>query len=87
MPSVIVRVRDGSEAHRATPRDAEWSRGRDSEERVAVVRPSLPLPSATLETLVELLAALQRPARQRPQAAAIPRVQSTKQLRQVVRQR
>jgi hypothetical protein len=86
LPSIIVRVRDGSEAHRATPRDAEWSRGRDAEERVAVVRPSLPLPSATLETLVELLAALQRPSQKRP-PVVLAREPSVKQLQKVARQR
>lgn len=39
-PVFIARVRDASEAHQALPRDAEWSRGRHRDERVALLRPA-----------------------------------------------
>jgi hypothetical protein len=66
LPVVIVRVRDGSPAHRALPRDAEWSRGRDAEERVALIRPPLPLLPSIAETTREVCQAL----RDKPRRAA-----------------
>jgi hypothetical protein len=65
LPVVIVRVRDGSPAHRALPRDAEWSRGRDPEERVAVVRPPLPLLPSISETVREVCQCLRDKPRSR----------------------
>lgn len=58
VPAVILRVREGSPAHKALPRDAEWSRGRDVDERIAVVRAPLPLLSSLREVLQDLCRAL-----------------------------
>jgi hypothetical protein len=63
LPVVIVRAREGSAAHRALPRDAEWSRGRDPEERVAMLRPALPLLTSTAETVREVCQSLREKPR------------------------
>lgn len=55
VPAIVVRVREGSPAHLALPRDAHWSRGRDVDERVAVIRPALPLLTSCVETIVGLV--------------------------------
>lgn len=42
MPCVVVRVDDDSPAYRALPRGVPWVRGRHGDERVAILRPSVP---------------------------------------------
>lgn len=72
VPALIVRVRDDSPAHRALPREAHWSRGRDADERVAVIRAPLPLLSSCVETLKDVAARLvvpTTPAGRAPRAA------------------
>ena len=57
LPCVIVRALDGSPSYRALPRSVVWTRGRKPEERVAVIRLSLPT-RAALFSLVERLVKL-----------------------------
>jgi hypothetical protein len=59
LPCVIVRALDGSPSYRALPRSVVWTRGRKPEERVAVIRLSLPT-RAALFSLVERLTKLLR---------------------------
>ncbi len=57
-PYVLVRAREGSAAHQALPRAATFTRGRKPEERVAILRPSLPTlggAKALLEEVLNLL--------------------------------
>jgi hypothetical protein len=65
-PFVIVRAREGSEAQRLLPREVIWTRGRRSDERVAILKPKLPTLALTL-ALVERLSALL--ANQRPKSS------------------
>ncbi|MEN9578670.1 MAG: hypothetical protein RJA70_1679, partial [Pseudomonadota bacterium] len=58
-PVIVVRVREGSPAHDALPREAQWSRGRDSDERVALLRPALPHLRMTVDLLKSVARALQ----------------------------
>ena len=60
LPCVLVRAREGSEAHASLPRRAVWTRGRKAEERVAVLRPALPTRHDCVKLVLELLAALKR---------------------------
>ncbi len=60
-PALLFRVEEHSLAHQALPRDGQWSRGRDSSERILVIRPSLPLRSVTLDLLRQTLASLGTP--------------------------
>lgn len=57
LPCVVVRAREGSSAHAALPRSASWTRGRQAEERVCILRPRLPT-RAMLLSLVERLSTL-----------------------------
>jgi hypothetical protein len=59
-PVFIARVRDGSPAHLALPRDAHWSRGRHRDERVALIRPPAS-PAACLATARQLASRLEAP--------------------------
>lgn len=59
-PVFITRVREGSPAHEALPRDAHWSRGRHRDERVALIR-CAGSPSAVVATARELLQRLTAP--------------------------
>ena len=71
LPCVIVRALDGSPSYRALPRTVVWTRGRKAEERVAVIRLSLPTRAALL-SLVERLIKLLREDRPRgPRAAQV----------------
>lgn len=54
-PYVLVRVMDGSLACRALPSRMVWVRGRNAEERVAVVAPRVPMRSATRQLILELV--------------------------------
>lgn len=60
-PALLFRVEEHSHAHQALPRDGQWSRGRDSSERILVIRPSLPLRSVTLDLLRQTLTSLGTP--------------------------
>ena len=64
LPCVIVRALDGSPSYQALPRTVVWTRGRKSDERVAVIRLSLPTRAALL-SLVERLTRLLREDRPR----------------------
>ncbi len=55
LPCVIVRVLVDSAAHTALPTDIPWTRGRTSEERVAILRPACP----TRAQLLRLVRTLQ----------------------------
>lgn len=54
-PAILFRVDDHSEAHRNLPREGQWSRGRNAEERVVVLRPRLPLRSVTIDLLLSMV--------------------------------
>lgn len=43
VPCVVVRATDHSPSHLALPRSVLWTRGRSSSERIAVLRPALPV--------------------------------------------
>jgi hypothetical protein len=62
VPALVVRVREDSPAHRALPRDAHWSRGRDAEERIAVIRAPLPLLASCVECVSDVVARLREEA-------------------------
>jgi hypothetical protein len=59
-PYVLVRAREGSAAHQALPRAATFTRGRKPEERVAILRPSLPTSSGAKALLREVLDLLEQ---------------------------
>ena len=42
MPVVVVRAIDGSDSYLSLPRSVTWTRGREDNERVAIIRPKLP---------------------------------------------
>src|SRR5690606_4078869 len=69
-PVLLLRVEEHSEAHRMLPRSAQWSRGRYAEERIAILRPSLPLRAVTLELMSDVLQRINRGKRTAPQRAA-----------------
>jgi hypothetical protein len=54
MPCVVVRVLEGSDAQARLPSDIPWRRGRDADERVALLRPTTP----TLGQLIRLVRSL-----------------------------
>jgi hypothetical protein len=58
-PYVLVRAREGSAAHQALPRAATFTRGRKPEERVAILRPSLPTTAGAKALLQEVLDVLE----------------------------
>jgi hypothetical protein len=60
-PALLFRVEEHSLAHQALPREGQWSRGRDSSERILVMRPSLPLRTVTLDLLRQTLTGLAIP--------------------------
>lgn len=72
-PWVIVRALDGSPAHRALAPEVAWTRGRRSEERVAIVRPKLPTRAMCLALVLELAGTLTetRPAVRRTRQPTI----------------
>jgi hypothetical protein len=49
LPFVLVRVLEGSKAADVLPKGLLWTRGRSPDERVAVLRPRVPLRRATVE--------------------------------------
>ncbi len=76
LPFVLVRVQDGSDAYTALQRHVSWIRGREPEQRVAVIRPKLPTRRLTL-ALVERIAERitdQRPTGERQRRASSPRM-------------
>lgn len=62
MPVLVVRVREDSPAHEALPRGAQWSRGRQPDERVVLLRPALPDLRMTVDLLKSVMRSLQNVA-------------------------
>jgi hypothetical protein len=62
LPFVIVRLQDASPALSAMPTGLLWTRGRDADERVAVLRPRLPTHRLTLALVLDAVATLSAPA-------------------------
>jgi len=62
LPFVIVRLQDASPALAAMPPGLLWTRGRDADERVSVLRPRLPTRRLTLTLVLDTVAALTAPA-------------------------
>lgn len=72
LPWVMVRVQDGSEAQSRLPQTVTWTRGRKPEERVALLRPTLPTRASCLalvQALVECMT--DRAPRRRTRQTAI----------------
>lgn len=61
-PVVVIRAADGSPCQRALPRQLTWTRGRSSEERAALIRPTLPNVAVTVALIRELLLAMREPS-------------------------
>ncbi len=64
-PCVLVRVREGSDAHRVLSSRVSWVRGRRPGEKVAVVHPKLPTRAMALALTQRLVAELSSPVRAR----------------------
>lgn len=62
MPCVVVRVVEASEAETRLPSDLPWTRGRNAEERVAIVRPTVPTPRQLLRLVRALIVSLDKPS-------------------------
>jgi hypothetical protein len=60
--ALLIRAVEGSPAEAVLPRAASVCRGRHSDERVFLLRPTLPLASLTLEMLLDCLKRLEAPA-------------------------
>ncbi|HEU5074620.1 MAG TPA: hypothetical protein VFU02_10610, partial [Polyangiaceae bacterium] len=76
LPCLIVRARDDSPAYYALPRSVVWSRGRCSNERVALLRPKLPtraMCASLAEEVVKTLAQAKQARAQevRPKSSAM----------------
>ncbi len=54
LPFILVRVSDGSPAADALPKGLLWTRGRNADERVAVLRPKLPTRRLTARLVSEI---------------------------------
>jgi hypothetical protein len=61
-PVLVIRAADGSPCQRALPRQLTWSRGRSSEERAALIRPTLPSVAVSVALIRELLLAMHEPS-------------------------
>ncbi len=79
-PCVLLRVLEDSPAYSSLPRDLPWQRGRSSEERVALIRPTAPTRAQTTRLVRLLLKALQSPqsesARRSRRSAGSPHLTS-----------
>jgi hypothetical protein len=73
LPFAVVRITDGTASADAMPKGLLWTRGRQVEERVAVVRPRLPTRGATLALVRRLAQALSASETRRPQSASAKR--------------
>jgi hypothetical protein len=73
LPFAVVRITDGTASAEALPKGLLWTRGRQIEERVAVLRPRLPTRGATLALIRRLVRALSQPDTKRPQSASAKR--------------
>lgn len=82
VPVVVVRVRDGSSAHASLPRNAQWSRGRQPDTRVALLRPALPNSAMAVDLVVSVLQSL-AVDEERP---SMPSASASKQPRKIRRQ-
>lgn len=60
-PVILIRAREGSECHRAFARRVCWQRGRRADERVALLKPALPLRSVFLSLVAETVSLLTLP--------------------------
>ena len=69
LPYVIVRVLENSEAAEALPKGLLWTRGRNADERVAVLRPKVPTRKITLNLVQHLVRRLSERQRAKPNAA------------------
>jgi hypothetical protein len=69
LPCLVVRAVEGSDSHGALPRSVVWSRGRKPRERVAVIRPKLPLRSIVLSLVRDVV---ERLSESEPAAVAHP---------------
>lgn len=56
LPCVIVRAQDESDAYHALPRGVVWVRGRNGDERVAILRPRVPTRAQCLRIVEDVLA-------------------------------
>jgi hypothetical protein len=61
LPYVIVRVHENTEAAEALPKGLLWTRGRNADERVAVLRPKVPTRKITLKLVQHLVRRLRAP--------------------------
>lgn len=62
LPFVLVRAREGSACHAALAPRVAFQRGRDGDERVAIVRPVLPTPAGIADLVLALARQLAEPA-------------------------
>lgn len=69
LPYVIVRVFENSEAAEALPKGLLWTRGRNADERVAVLRPKVPTRKITLDLVQHLVRRLRAPSASERQRA------------------
>jgi hypothetical protein len=72
LPCVVLRVLEDSSTLRRLPPDIPWQRGRTSEERVAVLRPSAPTRAQLLRLVRSLLSNLRAIERQPSSSAPHP---------------
>ena len=77
LPCVIVRVKDDSNAYFALARSVVWTRGRSSDERVAVLRPELPTRAQCAFTVRDLVSRLRESHRRHQSAASSKRRMSS----------
>ncbi len=71
LPCAIVRAVDGSDAYESLPRSVVWSRGRDADERVALIRPKLPSVGLSVALLKRLSLRLTNRSRPRQTASKV----------------
>lgn len=76
LPFVLVRVQDGSDAYTVLQRHVSWMRGREPEQRVAVIRPKLPTRQMALALVVRIAERVTdpRPESGRQRRASSPRM-------------
>jgi hypothetical protein len=92
-PVLVVRAADGSPCQRALPRQLTWTRGRSSEERATLIRPTLPNVAVSVALIREVLVAMREPsaelalperARAQPARAKLPAPSSPRPARRKV---
>jgi hypothetical protein len=70
-PCLVLRVLDDSPAYHRLGQKVIWSRGRDRDERVSVLRPALPTTGLLLNTVRQLVAALRHHVEPDPNRSAM----------------